>query len=145
MLFLGDISLNTISSRWWIGLSGKQLSLWTTPMASQSKRESAGGDGGLKMSGSNGRCFWKRRSEKSFGFWVRGRWDPGTLHVSGTGSEAANRILNSWSKESTTGPRRTVTSCRCRWASVHVRLQRTKTWLELILKEVKNEIMLVYL
>lgn len=136
MLFCRGISLllAMISSFWSRGLSGKPRSLWTTPMASQSRRESAGGDGGLIISGSTGKCFWNLRFEKSFSWWVVSTWEPATLDVSGTWCEAAKRILNSLSNESTTGPLRTVISCRCRWASVHVRLQSTKTACYITLK-----------
>lgn len=122
ILFFGGIS--SCRSRW---LSWKQHSLWITPMVSQSRRESAGGDGGLKISGSKENGFCKRRFETSFSFWVASTWVSRTLDVTATGSEAAKRILNSLSNESTAGPLSTVTSCRCRWASVHVRLQSTKT------------------
>lgn len=127
MLFCSGFSLGTISSCWSRGLSGKHGSLWITPMASQSRRESAGGDEGLVISVSKGRCFWNPRFERSFSGWVTSTGVPAVLHVSGTVNEAAKRILNSLSNDSTTGPLRTVISCRCRWASVHVRLQSIKT------------------
>lgn len=78
------------------------------------------------MSVSEGSCFWNLRFEKSFSWRVTSTGDPTVLRVSGKGDEAAKRILNSLSNEFTTGPLRTVIICRCRWASVHVRLQSTK-------------------
>lgn len=127
VLFCSGLSFGTISSYRSRGLSRKLRSLWITPMATQSRRVSGGGDGGLVSSVSKGKCFWNLRSEKFFSWWVTSTGVPADRHVSGTGNEAANRILNSLSNDSTTGPHRTVISCRCRWASVHVRLQSAKT------------------
>lgn len=116
MAFCTDDCVISISSWWLKGRSGMQGSIGMTPIASQSRWISSGGDGGLGISSSTGRCLWNLGSGLLFSWWLI------SVQVSETGSEAAKRILNSWSKESTTGPFRTVIICRCRWASVHVRL-----------------------
>lgn len=122
----GDCSIS-FSSWWTEGLSGVLGSIGMTPIASQSRWESSGGDGGLLISSSKGRCFWNLRSEMFFSWRLTSAGLPVIVQVSGTGCEAAKRILNSRSKESTTGPFRTVIICRCRWASVHVRLSGETT------------------
>lgn len=100
------------------------LSLWTTPIASQSRRTSGGGDGGLLSSDSAERSFRSCSCEESVAWWGMHAWvAAGTIQVSGTGKDSANRILNSWSNESIICPLRTVMSCRCRWTSLHVRLK----------------------
>lgn len=122
----GD-SVNAVSSQWPRGVLGMQGSMGTTPIASQSRWESNGGDGGLLISSSRGKCLWNLISVMFFGWWLTSVGLPAIVQVSGTGREAAKRILNSRSNESTTGPFRTVIICRCRWASVHVRLRGATT------------------
>lgn len=119
--------VNAVSSWSPRGVSGMQGSMGTTPIASQSRWESNGGDGGLLISSSRGKCLWNLRSVMFFSWWLTSVGLPAIVQVSGTGREAAKRILNSWSNESTTGPFRTVIICRCRWASVHVRLRGATT------------------
>lgn len=106
------------------GLPGTLQSLWT-PISSQFRIKFGSGDERLVMSGSRESCFWNLTCEKSWSRWAA--FAPvaiSTFHVSGAGLEWAKRTLNSLSNKLTAGPLRTVISCRCRWASVHVRLQR---------------------
>lgn len=118
---------DAVSSWWPRGLSGMQGSMGITPIASQSRWESNGGDGGLLISSSRDKCLWNLRSVMFFSWWLTSAGLPAIVQVSGTGREEAKRILNSRSNESTTGPFRTVIICRCRWASVHVRLRGATT------------------
>lgn len=115
VVFCAGDCVNAVSS--W-GLSGMQTAIGTTPIASQSRWESSGGDGGLLLISSSRRL----RTVAFFSWWPTSVGLPGIVQEAGTGREAAKRILNSRSNESTTGPFRTVIICRCRWVSVQVRL-----------------------
>lgn len=127
MLFCSAISSFTtsVSSVLWRyrGLVGKLLSSEKTPILSQSRGETARGEGGSVISGSTEILFRSLTAEMSLSWWFWFTW----VAVERTGSELAYKILNSRSNASTAGPLRMVISCRCRWVSVQVKLQNSAT------------------
>lgn len=123
MLLCSAISSFTTSPWRYRGLVGKLLSSEKNPILSQSRGETARGEGGSVISGSTEILFRSLTAEMSLSWWFWFTW----VAVERTGSELAYKILNSRSNASTAGPLRTVISCRCRWVSVQVKLQNSAT------------------